>query len=259
MRGAARAGGAAVLPVLRLGAWQYLAGGGLRAGGAAAVAQIAFVAGGTPAEARDEKGARPRGGGTLGDAGRRGGGGGGARAVGKSLSGTGGGGGACVPAAPPAGAAAGRKRRIGRLARARRGKAAVGDHGAGGRGGARLRVRARPSRRVPRRWRTAVRAFDGFPASEARGGGTAKTAAHRRFPRARPAQAAVWASAACHVPAFGQSPLPGGGASDAFFRRAGMEKAARSQAAVRLTYFTGPRGGSSSFPAPAGRRRSGCR
>ena len=39
-----------------------------------------------------------------------------------------------------------------------RGKAAAGHHGAGGRGGARLRGKARPSRRVPDRRRAAVRA-----------------------------------------------------------------------------------------------------
>ena len=55
------------------------------------------------------------------------------------------------------------------------------------------------------------------------------------------------------VPALGQPPLSGGGAFDALSRRDGMEKAARSQAAVRVMRFTGLQGVSSSFPAPAGR------
>ena len=153
----------------------------------------------------------------------------------------------------PQGPPFGRKRRAGRLAGAERGKAAAGHHGAGGRDGARLRGKTYSSRRAADRRRAAVRTAYGLPAAEAGGGKAAAAFRHRRFPRARPAQAAVWAIAAGDVPAFGQSPLSGRGACDAPARRAGMEKAARSQAAVQVRALRDPQGGSSNSRAPAGR------
>ena len=110
--------------------------------------------------------------------------------------------------------------------------------------------------------RPAVRLIDGerlcalltaFPPPKREAAKAAAAFRHRRFPRARPAQAAVRAIAAGDVPAFGQSPLSGRGACDAPARRAGMEKAARSQAAVQVRALRDPQGGSSNSRAPAGR------